>query len=293
MATPFNKYGMPNGSYAQAAQARTKNQSDQANATNPIGAALRPGEDPTPGPTQYGVAADGAAAVPGGTTVTAQGKPNLAFQAPPSISGRYSNGDSDVNDASQILTNAYHTYLNRDPEAGVINGHLHNQGWGGDPSGVIGSFGLNSILQSIYNSPEANTYRTAQSAPPPPEANKPPADAHDVQSLVMKALTDAKSTDDPSYWINKVSSDPNGTGSAWQYWLGRINQGDGAEGVRNGTVQKFNDGPSSQHTNAQKFSVDPSSVMTALASGQNMTPSYTQQLLAQIKQSLALQNALK
>lgn len=61
---------------------------------------------------------------------------------------------------------------------------------------------------------------------------------------VDDALKGAKSTDDPNYWYGKIKADPkamSGDASAMDYWKGRIAQGDGAEGVRNGTIQKFND----------------------------------------------------
>lgn len=65
-------------------------------------------------------------------------------------------------------------------------------------------------------------------------------------SWVTTALKNAQSTDDPAYWLGKIQADPKamaGDPSAIAYWQQRIAQGDGALGVRNGTVQKFNDGP--------------------------------------------------
>jgi hypothetical protein len=72
-------------------------------------------------------------------------------------------------------------------------------------------------------------------------ANAAQSGGGDLRSRIQKALSDAGSTDDPEYWYQKISSDPNGAGSAWAYWLDRINRGDGAAGVRNGTVQRFQD----------------------------------------------------
>lgn len=70
----------------------------------------------------------------------------------------------------------------------------------------------------------------------------------DLQSRINQALTNAGSTDDPNYWYGKISADPNGATSAWDYWVGRINQGNGAAAVRNGTTPLFNDGPSGPPT---------------------------------------------
>lgn len=65
----------------------------------------------------------------------------------------------------------------------------------------------------------------------------------DPTTRIRAALKAAGSTDDINYWIGKITGDPNGMGSAWAYWLDRINRGDGALAVRNGTMAKFNDGP--------------------------------------------------
>ena len=85
--------------------------------------------------------------------------------------------------------------------------------------------------------PPAQTF-----AQDPTKNQNVPLGPQDLRSRIDAALKAAGSTDDPNYWYQKISADPNGAGSAWDYWVGRINQGDGALGVRNGTVQKFNDG---------------------------------------------------
>lgn len=69
----------------------------------------------------------------------------------------------------------------------------------------------------------------------------------DPGSWVNSQLTSAQSTDDPNYWLTHINSDPNVQNpatrdSALAYWAGRIAQGDGALGVRQGTIQKFQDG---------------------------------------------------
>lgn len=83
--------------------------------------------------------------------------------------------------------------------------------------------------------PTTMTFKDQRTAPPP-------AASGDLMSRIKAALAAAGSTDDPNYWMGVISKDPNGAGSAWDYWVGRINQGDGAAAVRNGTAQKFNDG---------------------------------------------------
>lgn len=79
----------------------------------------------------------------------------------------------------------------------------------------------------------------------------------DLMTRVQQALAAAGSTDDPQYWFDKISQDPNGQTSAWDYWVGRINQGDGAAAVRNGTAQKFQDyGVPAQAYQSQPFTGD-------------------------------------
>jgi hypothetical protein len=75
----------------------------------------------------------------------------------------------------------------------------------------------------------------------PANAQTQTINSGDLMSRIKKQLSDAGSTDDPNYWFQKISSDPNGAGSAWNYWVDRINRGEGAAGVRNGTVQRFQD----------------------------------------------------
>jgi len=123
--------------------------------------------------------------------------------------------------------------------------------------------------------------------PPPTETWQPrtPAAAPtDLRSRIAAALAAAQSTDDPEYWFQKISADPNGAGSAWDYWAGRIAQGDGAAGVRNGTVQKFNDGggpssgfgaapgPYASNPNAPQYTPMPTYVAPAWTGGDFVNP---------------------
>jgi hypothetical protein len=95
--------------------------------------------------------------------------------------------------------------------------------------------GFTSPLGTVGEHPDELAFAQAHNQP------SSGASGGDLKSRIAKALSDAGSTDDPNYWFQKISSDPNGAGSAWGYWVDRINRGDGALGVRNGTVQKFQD----------------------------------------------------
>lgn len=71
--------------------------------------------------------------------------------------------------------------------------------------------------------------------PPGPPAQvaggTPPAGGGggDLMGRITQALASARSTDDPNYWFQKISADPNGQGSAWGYWQDRINRGNGSQ----------------------------------------------------------------
>jgi hypothetical protein len=118
------------------------------------------------------------------------------------------------------ITGLYQQYLGRPPS------QAEYQGW---ISGQYGATDLAGITQQIASSGEAQARGGTTGG------------GTDLRSRIAKALSDAGSTDDPEYWYQKISADPNGAGSAWNYWLDRINRGDGAAGVRNGTVQRFQD----------------------------------------------------
>lgn len=70
----------------------------------------------------------------------------------------------------------------------------------------------------------------------------PPAPAG--LNWVSTALKAADSTDDPNYWYEHVAADPkamSGDQSAQNYWVDRINRGNGAAAVRSGKVQPYGD----------------------------------------------------
>lgn len=64
----------------------------------------------------------------------------------------------------------------------------------------------------------------------------------DPYGWIDEALRSVNSTDDPAYWRRVIGADPNGNGSAKNYWIDRIRRGDGSSLVANGSLQKFQDG---------------------------------------------------
>lgn len=99
-----------------------------------------------------------------------------------------------------------------------------------------------------------------------------PAASGDLMSRIQAALSAAKSTDDPNYWYQKISADPNGAGSAWGYWVDRINRGNGA-GLG---LPLFQDGPANAYASQPGGNpggyTDPSSML------------YLQQVLQRLQQ---------
>lgn len=99
----------------------------------------------------------------------------------------------------------------------------------------------------------ANDYVNMTPAAKQPTADQSPAGVQTQYGMLSGAdkaqidqmLSSAQSTDDPNYWYS-LAAQHGGVASTGADWLtGRINQGDGALAVRNGTVQKFQDAPSS------------------------------------------------
>jgi len=121
----------------------------------------------------------------------------------------------------------YDNALGRAGSADEINGWL---------TGTQGNIG--AIQQGIYGSPEAQQYSQKLSQP-----NAAGAAAADPYAWVDEALRSVNSTDDPAYWRRVIGADPNGSGSARDYWLDRIRRGDGSALVANGSLQRFQDTP--------------------------------------------------
>lgn len=116
-----------------------------------------------------------------------------------------------------------------------------------------GSFTSNTTVPQPQGTAAAQggpstSFTNTSTVPPAPIPPATPAAGgtgpFDANSWVSTALGTAKSTDDPSYWQQKISSDPNVQNpatrdSALAYWQGRINQGNG-NGLGNAL---FNDSP--------------------------------------------------
>lgn len=86
----------------------------------------------------------------------------------------------------------------------------------------------------------------------------PPPTTTTGLSWIDDALKQAQSTDDVSQWYKYVQADPKamaGDPSAVAYWKDRIARGDGALAVRNGTVQKFQDGSAASGNQYANFGV--------------------------------------
>lgn len=107
--------------------------------------------------------------------------------------------------------------------------------YGNWANGTYGATDLQGILGQIQNSGEAQAHRGAQGGAG--------GTGTGLNSRIDAALQAAGSTDDPSYWYGKIGGDPNGGGSAWNYWLDRINRGDGSKYIRDGSMQRFQDTP--------------------------------------------------
>lgn len=167
------------------------------------------------------------------------GNPNFGVPSSPAAPS----GPAAMNSYDQVNA-AYQQYLGRSAGQDEYSNY-----WANTPN----------YAQSISSSPEAQAYLSANQQGTSPfvargdpsgggtgpqggsTAPQQPAGGGDLMSRINAALAAAQSTDDPNYWFQKISADPNGAGSAWNYWAGRIAQGDGALAVRNGTMQKFQD----------------------------------------------------
>jgi hypothetical protein len=182
-----------------------------------------PGKGPytMPEPPPFGPGSNSDWPNPSGAP-TSQAPTLPRVQLDPSTQNNSSGGGNDI----AAVQGFYQKHLGRaanpgDPETWLSGGY----GYGTD---------LATIENAIRNSPEAQAYaRRAQ-------GGGGAAGGGDLKSRIDAALAAAHSTDDPNYWYQKVGGDPNGAGSAWSYWLDRINRGDGSQMG----LPKFQDGPS-------------------------------------------------
>lgn len=132
----------------------------------------------------------------------------------------------------------YRSALGRDPE----NTGVEDNWW----TGTGGN--LAAIQAGISGSAEAQAYR-ARAAAPTTQAPTT-GGAFDTTGWVSSQLAAAQSTDDQTYWVDHINSDPNVMNpatrdSALGWWADAIARGDGALAVRNGTLQRRQDGGSS------------------------------------------------
>lgn len=313
MPTPaYNRYGMPNGSYAQGAQAAKSGNREVEE--NPIAAGLN-NDQPNPGGANGQVPADPNVAV------TRTGAPNLGAVSPyapsplprsnsqqalqnvlqpPHLTGRYAGGDFGVPDATQVLGNAYQTYLHRPGSPAELQGHLRNQGLNGGQ--YVGQNGLNAILSSIANSPEALNYQPGAPDSPVSPRGTPYGDeagfdtnrlndlndheikyeygryAQDHAGLKGQALRDAFASDPherslfpgmQAQGADELRADPN---DPWQDVVGDVGGED--------RIQFINKEQAPQRT----------ALLNALGA---TAPSPSSSILQQVMQTLATQNALR
>ena len=115
------------------------------------------------------------------------------------------------------LNSLYQKYYQRNADPGEVQAHRGNPG------------GLSAIEKMLQDS-------LPKQQPQQQPATNP-------TSWIDETLRSVNSTDDPEYWKRVIGADPNGSGSAKDYWIDRIRRGNGSELVRNGTLSLFQDGP--------------------------------------------------
>lgn len=322
----FNRYGMPQGRYAQNAP----NQVPHVDDANPIATAANRRIGP---PTDQGAASQDDT----GTSVTRDGRPNLALQnalgdsPAPTISvdpqrtfswtpqqDRFPNRVNvrgGMNDAGptgvdntlsqpwhppaatdpltpdRVVSDAYRQFLGREPSLDEIRSQTGN-----------GTFDINhpSLARSIANirnSEEAKAYAargaaTTATGTPPPAANGGAPSGLDAEHQWV--------------WDNFHSSqnhnpirDPNETD--YNYWIGKKRSDPNynwdqrmfdqeGQGSNAGHFPTESTKPTTGGSNSLP---DNTAIMKALEGGGDMNNDYVKNLLAQLMQSLATQRALK
>lgn len=142
-------------------------------------------------------------------------------------------------------------------------------------NGTYGASDLPGIEKQISESGEASDYR---------KNNGGGATAGtDDRSRVDALLAKYQSTDDPNYWYNLVQQHGgfDATGAAWLE--DRIMRGDGAIGVRNGTVQKFQDKGGSGGGTQPPSTYTPPTGPTAPTSTTQFQDAIRQQIMDRLK----------
>lgn len=148
---------------------------------------------------------------------------------------------------TSAISDFYRQALGREPDQGGL------QGW------VNGGLSLAQVQQAIYGSPEAIAYSKSRSNP----TTTTGGGSGDPNQWILDALRNAQSTDDPNYWISKYASGE--LGQDRNYIIDRINRGDGALAVRNGTLAKYGGGGG----NVGQFGYDDPSSLLYLSSVMN------------------------
>ena len=120
---------------------------------------------------------------------------------------------------STDLNALYQKYYQRNADPGETQAHRGNPG------------GLSAIEKML------------QESLPKPQTSDP-------YGWIDEELRKVNSTDDPSYWRRVIGADPNGSGSAKDYWIDRIRRGDGSSLVKSGQLQKFQDNPAPAQTSS-------------------------------------------
>ena len=84
-------------------------------------------------------------------------------------------------------------------------------------AGRVGGTAATDSPQAPAQAPAPQSTNTSTVTPPPNATTGMNAGGQpDLLGRVTAALQAAGSTDDPNYWVQKISADPNGAGSAWK-----------------------------------------------------------------------------
>jgi hypothetical protein len=172
-------------------------------------------------------------------------------------------------DRASAIAQYYQQYTGRTMDQ--ITADPGYQGW------VNGGLTLDQVKAAIQGSPEAQQYTAKQASAT--QGGGATGDGVQTPSGMLSAadkatidglLKNAQSTDDPNYWYN-LAAQHGGVDSTGVDWLtGRINQGDGALAVRNGTVKPFQDTSS-----AASGPVSGSTLFNLASLGGVSAPAYT------------------
>ncbi len=137
-------------------------------------------------------------------------------------------------------------------------------------NGTYGATDLQGILGQIQGSGEAQAYSAAHGGGTSVSPTAPAPT--DLRGRINAALQAAGSTDDPNYWYKVISADPNGGGSAWNYWVDRINRGDGSSLGLPKFIDAGNNTPTSSNNYRPTGAGTPYQTSAAAAPAASTTP---------------------